>query len=129
MAQKVKCQLERSKLSPQQELFCLLYVKDRECFGNATKAYIHAYNTKSTQANSARKSGSRLMTNVDVIKRIAEILDETLDLKVVDRELSKIILQDFDLAAKIAGIREFNRIRSRTAEKLEGHFTFSWEGE
>lgn len=120
---------KKRKLSPQQELFCLLYVKDKECFSNATRAYVRAYDVKSNQVDSARKSSSRLLINVDIAKRIASILDGCLDREIVDRELSKIILQDFDLSAKVAGIREYNRIRSRITDRLEGNFTFSWEGE
>jgi phage terminase small subunit len=52
------------------ERFCQLYAG--ACFGNASKAYIDAgYRPKGD--DSARKEGSRLLTNVDIEKRIAHL--------------------------------------------------------
>lgn len=120
-------QQQSKGLNPQQELFCRLYVKDGECFGNATQAYIHAYGITPVGQEHARKAASRLVTKVDILARIEALLDECLDHKIVDRELAKLILQNKDLSVKVAAIREYNRIRERVTEKLSGNFVFSWE--
>ncbi len=115
------------KLKPQQELFCQLFTRDTNFIGNATRSYMEAYDLSEDQYESAIRSASRLLTNVDIRRRVNELLDECLDNKVVDRALASVILQSKDLGAKIAAIREYNRLRDRAADKLEGHFVFSWE--
>lgn len=114
-------------LKPQQELFCQLYVRSERCFGNAARAYSDAYGLTEQQYPSALSSGARLLGNVCIRARINQLLDECLENKVVDRELARVILQNHDLGAKVAAIREYNRVRDRTSEKLEGSFTFSWK--
>lgn len=126
---KRKKKQSHTMLGPKQELFCQFYARDRECFGNATEAYVAAYNLDDDQRSSAERSGSRLLKNVEVRKRVDELLDEQIDQKVVDRELMTIILQSMDLSAKVAAIREFNRVRGRGPSRLEGEFVFRWEGE
>ncbi len=124
---KTKVRQHSKKLNPQRELFCNLFARDADFIGNATRSYIEAYGLSNDQYNSAVKCASRLLTNADIQKRVNELLDECLDDRIVDRELVKVILQNDDLGAKIAGIREYGRLRNRTAERLEGNFTFSWE--
>ncbi len=118
-----------TKLEPKQELFCQLYARDRECFGNATKSYSVAYALADEQRDSAERSGSRLLRNVEVRSRVDALLDEQIDQRVVDRELITIILQNMDLSAKVSAIREFNRVRGRGAARLEGEFIFKWMGD
>ena len=48
------------------EQFCIEYIKDM----NATRAYMRVYKC---EEESARKNGSRLMTNDDVLRRIKEL--------------------------------------------------------
>lgn len=66
-------------LPPKQEAFCIAYAKS----GNATQAYKEAgYNIKSDDV--ARKNASRLLTNADVVHRIAEISREINSPKIMD---------------------------------------------
>lgn len=118
---------KRTSLNPQQELFCHLFARDNAFIGNASRAYAEAYQLSKKQYGSAIRSASRLLTCVDIRKRINEILDECLENSVVDRELAKMILQNENLNAKVAAIKEYNRLRDRAADRLEGNFTFSWE--
>lgn len=117
------------KLNPRQELFCHLFARDGSFIGNATKSYVEAYGLEPEQYASALRSASRLLTNVDIRERINQLLDESLENKVVDRELAKTVLQDENLSAKVAAIREYNRLRDRASDRLEGTFVFSWADE
>ncbi len=65
---------------------------------------------------------------VEVRDRIRELMDKNLNHKDVDRELSKVIFQDKDLHAKVAGIREYNRIYGREPQEAQKtEVVFSWE--
>ena len=87
---------------------------------------MEAFGLSKGQYESALRSASRLLINVDIKRRINELLDESLDSNIVDRELAKTILQNENLHAKIAAIREYNRLKNRAGDRLEGAFTFSW---
>lgn len=110
------------KLNVKQEKFCQLYVKNREFFGNATRAYSEAYEIETTNPEdykTANAAGARLLANVSIQDRITELLNELLRDNVVDGELAKVILQDYKLEAKVAGIREYNKLKQRIVDKSE----------
>jgi hypothetical protein len=115
----------RKPLSMQQERFCQLYVTDKEFFGNGTASYIEAYgldkNSKRTY-NSARTMASALLANMNVLRRVNELIDETgLNETTADKQTLYLMLQNQDLGAKARGIAEFNKVRGRVKEKLEVH--------
>lgn len=103
-------------LNEKQKLFCHLYIHDKECFGNATKTYQKAYGV--TYAI-AKASGTRLLSNVSIRGFINSELDRLFTSKEVDRELSRVINQDKDVNSKVAGIREFNKLKQRITDKTE----------
>ena len=107
----------KRKLNPKEELFCQLFATDRDCFGNGVWAYIKAYSTKKKKIpyNSAKVFAHRLLTKDNLTARIRELIDIYISDEVVDRELGQVILQYNDLSAKIAAIREYNRVRGRLA--------------
>lgn len=90
-------------LNPKQELFCQEYLKDL----NATQSAVRAKYSKKT----ARTIGSKLLTNVDVSKRIAELQkkrDEKIELTQdwIIKELKLIggsDLQDYITIDKLTG--------------------------
>jgi hypothetical protein len=128
-------------LKPQHELFCQLYVKNEELFGNATLCYAEAYNYKLetlsheesrdefgqfTEAseydkayNACSAQGSKLLRNVKVQERITKLLNEMLKDDIVDAQLAKVILQNDKLEPKVSAIREYNKIRQRITEKVD----------
>lgn len=118
--------VKKTKLNPKQELFCHLFARDGECIGNATKAYVEAYDLTDSHKSWARRCASRLLTKADIRRRVAELLDECLDARVVDRELVKTLLQNKDLGAKVSAIKEYNRLKDRASDRLEGEFIFRW---
>lgn len=64
---KVKTQVN---LNDKQKQFCVEYIIDL----NATQAYIRAYG-ENTDSESARRMGSKLLTNIDVKKYINDLID------------------------------------------------------
>lgn len=112
-----------SKLNPQQELFCKLYASDREFFGNGTQAYIEAYNVNTSDPrayNSARSAAGRLLTNVAILARINEYLEDlVLNDSHVDKQLGFWITQKESPQASVAAIKEYNALKHRITKKLE----------
>jgi len=116
----------KKKLNPNQKLFCELYAGGGEYFGNGVWSYILAYKIKLPlisygQLNEAQKkvyesakvSAVQLLTNPTIKKRCNELLDSLIKDEIVDRELARVILQNKELSAKVAAIREYNQVKGR----------------
>ncbi len=128
-------------LNPKHELFCQFYVKNSELFGNATLSYAEAYaysldelsrakpmdaegkptddSEYQKQYNVCSVEGHRLLRSPKIQDRLTKLLNEMLKDDVVDRELVKVILQDHKPEAKVAAIREYNKLKARITEKVE----------
>jgi hypothetical protein len=118
-------------LNTNQEQFCQNFVVHLEFRNNATLSYADAYEhdleTLKNMPNSEYQrvydncsaSASRLLKNDKIQSRITALLNNTLSNDVVDAELAKMILQNTDLPVKMAGIREYNKLRGRLVEKQE----------
>ena len=120
-----KSPVKKPTLKAKREMFCHLYAKSGECFGNATRAYMKAYKVNE---KSASASSIRLLEDTSISKRINELLDITISDEVVDRELAFCITQYSNWQAKIAGIREYNRVKNRVADKeIRGTIVFKRE--
>lgn len=122
-------------MKPERELFCRYYTQNEELFGNATLSYAEAYGYKldelpkddavseggkTTVPSSYDRAyavcatnGGRLLRNAEVQARITTLLNEVLRDDVVDSQLAKVIMQDDKYDAKVAGIREYNKLRQR----------------
>lgn len=125
MAKDKKQKEKKSKLTPQQELFCRIYSTQAEFFGNGTQSYIQAYKIKAGGENGARASAGALLTNPNILARINELLDLVLTDATADKELAFVMTQKQDFGAKIQGIREYNRLKGRINQKIEIKGTFS----
>ncbi len=126
------------KLSPQQELFCQLYSRSGECFGNAALSYATAYEHdygdnkradpggKLTEAQKANKvcgvRGAQLLAILRIRRRCEEILDAEIGEEVVDKELRRVILQNKEIRTKVAAISEYNKLHGRITEKHKHKF-------
>jgi hypothetical protein len=129
-------------LKPQHELFCQLYVKNAELFGNGTQCYAEAYGYKLDSLSDKRPTddlgketgepserqraenvcaveANRLLRTPKIQDRLTILLNEMLKDTVVDAELAKVILQNENPAAKMTAIREYNKIRQRITEKVD----------
>jgi len=112
----------QKKLNPKQERFCQLYATDREFFGNGVESYMEAYDPDRNDPNwyeSARRAASRLLTNVDILCRINELIDLELNDAHVDKQLNLVITQNADYRSKVAAIGEYNKVKGRITKKLE----------
>ncbi len=110
------------KLNLKQEKFCQLYATDMEFFGNGTQSYIEAYEPDQSKPNwyrTARSRASELLTSPNVLARINELLDLTLNDQHVDKQLALVITQNADLSSKVAAIREYNKLKQRIVEKID----------
>lgn len=74
--------------------------------------YQRAYNVCSVQAH-------KLLRIAKVQVRIRELLNALLKDEIVDSELAKLIMQGDDNTAKVAAIREYNKLRSRIVDRSE----------
>ncbi len=136
---------KQRKLTPQQELFCQFYTQNEALFGNGTLCYAEAYSfdldslsRKCPDADHSEaethqcspsaydlayqtcsSNGSRLLRSAKVQACITKLLNEMLRDEVVDSQLAKLILQDEKSEAKIAAIREYNKIRNRIIERVD----------
>jgi len=112
-----------AKLNPRQELFCKLYISDREFFGNGVQAYFEAYRVDKSKGNfykTACANASRLLSNDKVLNRINELLEnKELNDVFVDKQLAFLITQHSDLKIKLGAIREYNKLKQRITEKIE----------
>jgi hypothetical protein len=134
------------ELPPKRELFCRFYTQNEDLFGNTTHSYAEAYDYKLDtlsnepvydlpEGNEDRKiiqaseydraihvcavEASRLLRSPEIQSRITALLNEILRDEVVDSQLAKLIMQDAEPAAKIAAIREYNKIRQRIVDKTD----------
>ncbi len=108
--------------NPQWEVFCHLYASDRDFFGNGVECYAQAYGIDITEKGayfSAKQCAYKLLTKVDINERINEILDITVSDAVIDKELNWTALQRGDLGAKVAAIKERNKLKGRTITRLQ----------
>lgn len=121
----------KDKLNPEQEFFCQLYATCRTTFWNWVQSYIEAYDINTTEKwayASARTCAYRLLTNVDILNRINELLELwPLNNTNVDRQLWFLIDQFADLSTKLWAIREYNKLKSRVNDKLTVEHVWLWE--
>ena len=105
-------------LTPQQELFCQNFVLREETLGNGTHSYADAYGVDKVGNwwKGASNSASRLLKSPKVSARINEILKLVMNDAIVDNELGYVIAQKSDLNAKVAGIREYNKLKKRISD-------------
>lgn len=113
---KLQLQKER-KLTLKQEKFCQLYAADEYFFGNATQAYIKAYGIDVKVPGRyavAREGGATNLTKPNISKRINQLLEDIgLTDESVDKQLAFVIQQHGNLAAKVRGIAEYNKLKKR----------------
>ena len=116
------------KLNPLQRKFGKLYASEREFFGNGVQAYAKAYGIDlSTRGayQSAKTCAWRLLTNVDLLAYINELLEVVLNEAHVDKQLAFLLTQNVDFGAKRGAIKEFNALRQRITKKFEGTLTLA----
>jgi hypothetical protein len=115
--------LNERGLNPKQEKFCELYTGEKEFFGNGVECYKEVYEIDQSKPNwykTACSAASRLLSNVKVIERIAELLEEQgLNDVFVDKQLKFLLTQYADFGSKLGAIKEYNKLKQRITEKTD----------
>jgi hypothetical protein len=110
-------------LNLKHEKFCKLFVEsDKNFYGNGVNCYIEVYKPKQVGNwyNVAKASASRLLTNVNVCKRINELLEiGGFNNENVDKQHLFLINQHADLKTKLGAIHEYNTLKKRVESKIE----------
>lgn len=132
-----------AKLTYDQERFCRVYVSATEFYGNGVQSYIEAYGVqvargtrtklepgkrKQMTYDSVRSEASRLLTNLNVLDRINELLEDGgFNDEFVDKQLKFLILQSADPRVKLGAVQEFNKLKQRIHEKTTMVHAFAYE--
>lgn len=121
-------------MNRKQEIFCEEFVKS----GNAAEAYKLA-GYKASSAKSAANSASRLLENVGICNRIAELREKAEDEKIMDAKQRRIMLSEIAKSGKaivaIKAIDTLNKMDGVYINKTQlsgadgGPLVFAWEGE
>lgn len=140
---KKKREEKPSELNETQELFTQFFIFNDELRGNATRCYAEANgidldelprddamysgkgkNRKLISASKYDKSmnvcsvmGHKWLRQVKIQDRLVVLRNELLKDEIVDSQLAKVIMQEDSLHAKMMGISEYNKLRSRIIEK------------
>ncbi len=110
------------RLNPHQERFCIFYATHGDCFGNGTEAYLAAYGDSIDRSNprylrTAAAAASRLLTQVNISRRISELLEENgFSNANVDKQHMFLINQYVDFHTKMAAIKEYHKLKGKIAE-------------
>lgn len=113
-------------LNAEQEEFCQIYTSEGEFFGDGTNSYIEAYDIEVGRGEgrvtyeSCRSSASRLLTNVNILKRIDELLsEEGFSEQYADKTLKFLMTQKANLNVTLGAVGEFNKLRGRIRDKID----------
>jgi len=110
-------QSEIVKLTPKQELFCLLYITYR---GNGVRAYSEAYNMPiidKRSYSSCASAASQNLKKLYIIDKLSELKKKMVVTEEdVIAEHDFLIKQDVDYKAKIAAIRLRRDLEGRTKD-------------
>lgn len=136
---------DKKGIVPKRELFCRYYSQNRSLFGNGALSYAAAYgydldNMSKDDAvidktgkvvkkssydlafNVCSTEASKLLTIPMIDERVTKLINEYVTANVADRELSMVILQNRDLRAKVAAIKEYNNVAGRITTKVKHKF-------
>lgn len=95
-------------MTPRQILFCKYFVNDEEVFYNGTRSYAKAYNVnlelEPKKYNACKSNAQKLLTNTYIARYMHTLLEEILPDSGLDKELTKLIIQDQDLGVKVKAI-------------------------
>lgn len=114
--------LKKINLNLQQEMFCQVFASNKEFFGNGTQSYLSAYDPdgkKKITYKSARARASLLLTSVNILERIDQLLDIYINDNIVDKNLAIVIIQNADFSSKVAAIKEYNQLKQRIIRKID----------
>lgn len=105
------------ELTVRQRKFCELYALDIRFMGNGVQAYLEVYDVNTEKPGwykTACACASRLLSNAKVFNHVNSLLEANgLNEAFVDKQLLFLLSQQDDKSAKMAAIKEFNRLKKR----------------
>lgn len=120
--------MPEGKVTMKQEEFCQLYVNgDKELFGNGVHSYAEAYDMDKSKPNWYKTSvaaASRLLTNVKIIERIRQLLEEGgFKDENIEKQHLFLINQHTDLGVKMRAIADYYKLKGKYAPDKHDHTT------
>lgn len=103
-------EIESSGLTDKKKLFCLYYIQENF---NKTKAYMKAYECN---YETARRCGSRMLTNVDIKQEIDRITEEVLEEAVINTKLLAKRIVDQYIGIAFADITDYVKFGRKDIE-------------
>jgi hypothetical protein len=108
-----------SKLTPKQEKFCNLYIE----LGNASEAYRQSYEVREgTKESSINEQSSKLLTDLKISSRVAELRKQTAKAHGIDRAFIinglLEIISDADYTFKLGKDNELSKNDSKAFYRL-----------
>jgi hypothetical protein len=114
---------EEETLNERQERFCQLYTGEKQFFGNWVQSYLEVYDIDRSKKNwykTACAATSQLLSNIKVLNRINELLEEQgLNDQFADKQLLFLLSQHCDFTNKLWAIKEYNKLKGRIIDKIE----------
>ncbi len=109
-------------LNPKQKMFAELYVS-KEFHGNGFECYCEVYDPDISARNwkaNACSAASQILRNTKVCDYINLMLCSAgLTNEFVDKQILFLITQNADFTAKTSMIKEYNKMKKRTSDRLE----------
>lgn len=119
---------KQTKLSIRQEKFCQLYLDyDKDLFGNGVQCYLEIYDIDKSKPNwykTACQASSRLLSNVRVCERIAELLEtEGFNDENITKQHLFLINQHKDFGVKMKALADYYKLKGKYApDKIDTNF-------
>lgn len=110
----------RPELNVNQEAFCQMFVNgEKEMFGNGVQCYLEIYEIDKVKPNwykTACSAASQLLSNIKVINRIRELLEEGgFNEENIGKQHLFLINQFTDLGTKMRAISDFYKLKGKYA--------------
>ncbi len=115
-------------LTPNEELFCILYASDQEFFCNGTQSYTRAFNITvgknkakgEVSYDAVRARAYELLTKPHILKKINDVYETRgMNDTFVDKQLEMLITQNAELRTKLGAIQEYNKLKQRIIARAE----------
>lgn len=113
-------------LTVEQKKFCERYVT-AEFFCNWTESYLKTYSMDRSKYKIASTNASKLLSQVKIMAYIDSLIEFAgLNDQFVDKQLMKLLTQDWDKKTKLWAIKEYNILKVRV-EKAKQRALNEWE--
>jgi len=115
---------KKYKLNERQEKFCQLYINGKkELFGNGVQSYLEVYEIDRSKPNwykTACAATSQLLSNIKVIDRIRELLEDGgFEDENVKKQHLFLLNQHSDYGVKMRAISDYYKLKGKYEDKSD----------